>query len=52
MHRKYRSPLAKLQPQEVDFEQVKKRGWEQDGILVVNVNDDRLNWPEREQIYH
>ena len=31
-------------------EKIKKQGWKENGILVVNVNDDRLNWPEKEII--
>lgn len=50
MHRKYQSPLSKMQPTQIDQERLKKQAFEKDGILVVNVNDDRLNWPEKEII--
>ena len=50
MHRKYQSPLGRIQPQQIDTEQLKKDGWKENGILVVNVNDNRLNWPEKETI--
>jgi hypothetical protein len=50
MHKKYRSPLAKLQNEKTDYEKIKKQGWEQNGILVINVDDERLSWPEKEII--
>jgi len=50
MHRKYQSPLGRMQPEKIDPEKIKKQGWKENGILVVNVNDDRLNWPEKEII--
>ena len=31
-------------------EQVKREGWRDQNILVVNADDDRLSWPEREFI--
>ena len=39
-----------MQPEKIDPEKIKKQGWKENGILVVNVNDDRLNWPEKEII--
>ena len=50
MHRKYQSPLGRIQPEKIDPEKLKQQGWKENGILVVNVNDNRLNWPEREII--
>ena len=50
MHRKYQSPLGRLQPEKIDPEKLKQQGWKENGILVVNINDDRLNWPEKEII--
>ena len=50
MHKKYQSPLARMQPKQIDVEEIKKQGWEESGILVVNVTDNRLNWPEKELI--
>ena len=50
MYRKYQSPLGRMQPEKIDPEKIKKQGWKENGILVVNVNDDRLNWPEKEII--
>lgn len=31
-------------------EQVKRDGWREQGVLVVEKNDERLTWPERELI--
>ena len=31
-------------------EQVKRAGWQEQGVLVIAANDDRLTWPERELI--
>ena len=50
MHRKYQSPLGRLQPEKIDPEKLKQQGWKENGILVVNINDDRPNWPEKEKI--
>ena len=50
MHKKYQSPLARLQPKQINTEKIKKQGWEEEGILVVDVDDDRLNWSEKELI--
>ena len=33
-----------------DPEDVKRMGWRGEGILVVDVEDDRLTWPERELV--
>ena len=33
-----------------DAEQVKRDGWQEQGVLVVAENDQRLTWPERELI--
>jgi len=46
----YRSPLGRLQPETVDLEVVKERGWRDQHILVVNEADDRLDFVEREFI--
>ena len=50
MHKKYQSPLSRLQPDKIDSEKIKKQGWKENQILVVNVNDERLTWPEEEVI--
>ncbi|MGE0580498.1 hypothetical protein [Reyranella sp.] len=31
-------------------EQVKRDGWREQGVLVVEQDDERLSWPERELI--
>lgn len=30
-----------------DADQVKREGWQEQGVLAVSVTDDRLTWPER-----
>ena len=31
-------------------DQVKKDGWNEQGVLAVSVDDNRLTWPERELV--
>ena len=50
IHNPYRSNLAGMMPTKIDPEEVKRKGWRDNGILVVTDNDQRLNWPEREFI--
>ena len=33
-----------------DPEQVKREGWQEQGVLAVSADDDRLTWPERELV--
>jgi hypothetical protein len=33
-----------------DPEQVKREGWRELGLLAVSVDDERLNWDERELV--
>ena len=49
-HTPYRSNLAGMIPNKTDPEEVKRKGWRDDGILVVAHDDHRLSWPEREFI--
>lgn len=44
----YRSALARLLPSKMDTEKVKRDGWKEQGILVVSVADERLDWAEAE----
>jgi hypothetical protein len=30
-----------------DAEQVKREGWQEEGLFAVSVDDHRLTWPER-----
>ena len=50
MQKDYQSPLGRMQPKKMDIEKVKKDGWKNDGILVIKIDDDRLNWTEKELI--
>ena len=45
---RYRCPLARLQPQSIDVEAVKREGWRDQGILVISTEDQRLDWMERQ----
>jgi hypothetical protein len=33
-----------------DPQQVKRDGWQEQGVLAVSVDDDRLTWPQRELV--
>ena len=46
----YRCPLARLQPNAVDAEAVKRDGWREQHILVVSVGDSRLDFADRAMI--
>ena len=40
----YRCPLGRLQPQAMDLDAIKERGWREQEILVVNASDERLDF--------
>lgn len=42
--------LGRVQAKPIDAEKIKREGWNNDGILVVKVDDERLSWPEKELI--
>jgi hypothetical protein len=42
--------LGRMQPKQIDAEKIKREGWNNDGILVVKIDDERLSWPEKELI--
>lgn len=44
----YRCPLGQLQPNTTDLDAVKRDGWREQRILVVNAFDERLDFIERE----
>lgn len=44
------SPLARLIPNKPDTEQMKRDGWHQHDILVVALNDERLDFIDRQFI--
>lgn len=50
MSGEYRCPLGSMQPVQMDTERIKADAWENDGILVVRVDDPRLSWVEIQQI--
>lgn len=45
-----RCALAKLLPSGTDTEKVKRDGWRDHQILVVNLNDPRLDFVERQMV--
>ena len=46
----YRCPLGKMQPTPMDAEKIKRDGWVDQGILVVDVTDPRLGFYDREAV--
>ena len=42
--------LGRFAPSQMDTEEVKREGFNQQGILVVSVDDQRLSWIERQII--
>lgn len=49
----YRNPLAKLVPSvanEAELEQLKRRAWREEHIMVVRIDDDRLTEFQRELV--
>ena len=44
----YRCPLGRIQPQTSDLHAIKARGWQNERILVVSAQDERLDFVERE----
>lgn len=45
---RYRSPLARMLPETMDVERIKRDGYRQDGILVIDMHNDRMDPIERE----
>lgn len=46
----YQCPLGRLQPNVTDLDAMKARGWRDQNILVVNAEDKRLDYLERELV--
>ena len=46
----YRCPLGRIQPIAVDSEALKRDGWREQHILVINEADERLDFVERELV--
>ncbi|MCK0507931.1 hypothetical protein [Aromatoleum anaerobium] len=40
--------LGRLLPNTPDLEEVKRRGYYEDGILVIDMRRDHMDWTERE----
>jgi hypothetical protein len=45
---RYRCPLAKVLPEQLDVEAVKRQGWREQRILMVAESDERLDYFQRE----
>ena len=43
-----RSALGRLIPIAMDAEEIKREGWREHGILVVDISDPRIGWIERQ----
>lgn len=37
-------------PKSVNYERMAERGWLDDGILLIDRNDERLNWDYRKMV--
>lgn len=44
----YRCQLGSVQPVQMDAEQIKRDGWQEQRILVVSLDDSRLDFVQRE----
>ena len=42
----YRCALGRVQPTTTDLEAIKRRGWQEDQILVIKASDARLDFVE------
>ena len=42
--------LGRMQPKQIDAEKIKREAFNNDGILIVKVDYERLSWPEKELI--
>lgn len=45
-----RCALERMMPQSMDVEDVKRRAWQEEGILVIALDDEQLSWDERETL--
>ncbi|MCP4328385.1 MAG: hypothetical protein GY791_08115 [Alphaproteobacteria bacterium] len=46
-----RSPLGRLQPTRIDYDDIKRRAWRDSGILVVDVETVAgVSWPDRQHL--
>ena len=46
----YQCPLGRLQHQVTDLDAIKEQGWRDQHILVVNAEDTRLDFCERQLV--
>ena len=49
-HVRYPSPLGRAQPIPMDIERTKREGWQNNHLLVIAANDQRLDFLEQQLI--
>ncbi len=49
-HVRYSSPLGRAQPIPMDIERTKREGWQNNHLLVIAANDQRLDFLEQQLI--
>lgn len=49
-HVRYASPLGRAQPIPMDIERTKREGWQNNHLLVIAANDQRLDYLEQQLI--
>jgi len=42
--------LGSIQPVQMDAEEIKRDAWNNQGILVLSIHDERLNWVDVELV--
>lgn len=47
---RYPSPLGRMQPIPMDIERTKREGWQNNHLLVIASNDQRLDFLEQQLI--
>jgi len=45
---RYRSPLGRMLPESMNVEDIKRRAWHEDRIIVINLDEDKMDAIERE----
>ncbi len=45
-----KSYLGRFQATEMDRERIKSEAWNEEGILVIRLDDPELHWAEREAV--
>lgn len=48
--KQYRCPLGAVQRSRMDTDRIKREAWHESGFIVVNQDDPRLDWVEKQLI--